>query len=65
MPKQRAYGADATLKAARETSYGVVPSSSYSSLDFKSTDLSSTQPLGEGQMPARPRGHQLLNQFGV
>jgi hypothetical protein len=25
MPKQRAYGADARLLAARETSYGVVP----------------------------------------
>ena len=37
MPKVRAYGADATLLAARETSYGVLPLADWCSLDFKST----------------------------
>ncbi len=47
MPKVRAYGADATLKACREAGYGVAPLAGYRSLDFKSTDLSSAQPLGD------------------
>jgi hypothetical protein len=53
MPKVRAYGADATLKACREASYGSAPLAGYQSLDFKSTDLSSAQPLGDD--PARHR----------
>ena len=33
--KIRAYGADATLEACREMSYGVAPPPPYRSLDFK------------------------------
>ena len=33
MPKVRAYGADTTLLAARETSYGVPPLAGWRSLD--------------------------------
>jgi hypothetical protein len=47
MPEVRAYGADATLKACRETAYSVAPLSGYRSLAFKSTDLSAEQPLGD------------------
>ena len=47
MAKVRAYGADATLKACRETTYGVAPFSGYRALAFKSTDLSAEQPLGD------------------
>ena len=54
MAKVRAYGADATLKACRETSCGVAFVSGYRSLDFKSTDLSSEQPLGDDPL-LRPR----------
>ena len=46
MAKVRAYGADATLKACRETAYGAAPLSGYRSLAFKSIDLSAEQPLG-------------------
>ena len=53
MPKVRAYGADATLLAGRETSYGVLPATGWRSLDFKSTDLSSSQPLGEDPLLGR------------
>ena len=56
--KVRAYGADATLKVCRETSYGVAPSSGYRSLDFKSTDLSSEQPLGDDPLLGRGRNAQ-------
>jgi hypothetical protein len=58
MPKQRAYGADARLLAARETSYGVLPLAGWRSLDFKSTDLSSTQPLGDDPLLGRGRNAQ-------
>jgi hypothetical protein len=58
MPKQRAYGADARLLAARETSYGVLPLAGWRSLDFKSTDLSSTQPLGDDPLLGRGRNVQ-------
>ena len=58
MPKLRAYGADATLKACRETSYGVAPPTGYRSLDFKSCDLSSEQPLGDDPLLGRGRNAQ-------
>jgi len=58
MPKVRAYGADATLKACREVSYGVAPLAGYRSLDFKSTDLSSAQPLGDDPLLGRGRNAQ-------
>ena len=58
MAKVRAYGADATLKACRETAYGVAPSSGYRSLDFKSADLSSEQPLGDDPLLGRGRNAQ-------
>ena len=58
MPKVRAYGADATLLAARETGYGVLPLAGWRSLDFKSTDLSSSQPLGEDPLLGRGRDSQ-------
>ncbi|MCW5773216.1 MAG: hypothetical protein KIT16_16365, partial [Rhodospirillaceae bacterium] len=56
--KVRAYGADATLKVCRETTYGVAPLSGYRSLDFKSTDLSSEQPLGDDPLLGRGRNAQ-------
>jgi hypothetical protein len=59
--KVRAYGADATLKACRETSYGIAPLSAYRSLDFKSTDLSSEQPLGDD--PLLGRGRNTLDPY--
>jgi len=58
MPKVRAYGADATLKACREASYGVAPLTGYRSLDFKSTDLSAAQPLGDDPLLGRGRNAQ-------
>ncbi|WP_211276796.1 phage tail tube protein [Erythrobacter tepidarius] len=58
MPKLRAYGADATLKIARETSYGVMPSSGWRSLDFRSTDLAATQPLAADPLLGRGRNAQ-------
>jgi len=58
MGKVRAYGADATLKACREATYGVAPLSGYRSLDFKSTDLSSEQPLGDDPLLGRGRNAQ-------
>ena len=58
MPKVRAYGADATLKACREAGYGVAPLTGYRSLDFKSTDLSSAQPLGDDPLLGRGRNAQ-------
>ncbi|GAB4387221.1 phage tail tube protein [Albidovulum sp.] len=58
MPKVRAYGADATLKACREAVYGVAPPGPYRSLDFKSTDLSSAQPLGDDPLLGRGRNAQ-------
>ena len=58
MPKVRAYGADATLLAARETGYGSLPVAGWRSLDFKSTDLSSSQPLGEDPLLGRGRNSQ-------
>ena len=58
MPKIRAYGADATLKACRENSYGIAPLTGYRSLDFKSCDLSSEQPLGDDPLLGRGRNAQ-------
>jgi Phage tail tube protein len=58
MPKLRAYGADAILLACRETSYGVAPTTGYRSLDFKSCDLSSEQPLGDDPLLGRGRDAQ-------
>ncbi len=58
MPKLRAYGADATLKVGRETSYGVAPLTGYRSLDFKSCDLSAEQPLGDDPLLGRGRNAQ-------
>src|SRR5512134_3412076 len=45
MPKVRAYGADASLRAARETTYGVAPTSGYYGLSFREADLSAAIPL--------------------
>jgi hypothetical protein len=56
--KIRAYGADATLKACREASYGVAPTSGYRSLDFKSCELSAEQPLGDDPLLGRGRNAQ-------
>ena len=58
MAKVRAYGADSTLKACRETSYGVAPLGGYHSLDFKSIDLSSAIPLGDDPLLGRGRDAQ-------
>ena len=58
MAKVRAYGADAMLKACREATYGTAPASGYRSLDFKSTDLSSEQPLGDDPLLGRGRNAQ-------
>ena len=58
MPKVRAYGADSTLLACRETAYGVAPLSGYRSLDFKSCDLSAEQPLGDDPLLGRGRNAQ-------
>ncbi|QLH40077.1 MAG: hypothetical protein HWD60_15620 [Defluviicoccus sp.] len=58
MPKVRAYGADATLLACRETSYGVTPLTGYRSLDFKSCHLSTEQPLGDDPLLGRGRNAQ-------
>jgi hypothetical protein len=58
VPKVRDYGADAILLACRETAYGVAPASGYRSLDFKSTDLSSEQPLGDDPLLGRGRNAQ-------
>src|SRR6056297_526028 len=58
MPKLRAYGADATLKACREAGYGSAPLTDYRSLDFKSTDLSAAQPLGDDPLLGRGRNAQ-------
>ena len=55
-----AYSADATLLAARETSYGVLPASGCRSLDFKWTELSSSQPLDEEPLLGRGRKSQDL-----
>lgn len=58
MGKVRAYGADATLKACREVSYGVAPLTGYRSLDFKSCDMSAEQPLGDDPLLGRGRNAQ-------
>ena len=58
MPKLRAYGADATLMMCRETSCGVAPLTGYRSLDFKSCDLFSEQPLGDDPLLGRGRNAQ-------
>jgi len=58
MAKVRAYGADSTLLACRETTYAVAPLSGYRSLDFKSCDLSAEQPLGDDPLLGRGRNAQ-------
>jgi hypothetical protein len=58
MPKLRAYGADATLLTCREIIYGVLPASGYRSLDFKTSDLSAEQPLGDDPLLGRGRNAQ-------
>ena len=58
MGKQRAYGADATLKAVRETQYGGATTGAVRSLDFKTTDLSSRIPLGDDPLLGRGRNAQ-------
>jgi hypothetical protein len=58
VPKIRAYGADSTLLACRETTYGIAPLTGYRSLDFKSCDLSSEQPLGDDPLLGRGRNAQ-------
>ncbi|MEO5376060.1 MAG: phage tail tube protein [Alphaproteobacteria bacterium] len=59
MSKRRAYGADARLIAAVEATYGTAPAGgAYRSLDFKQTDLSSEQKLGEDPLLGRGRNAQ-------
>jgi len=58
MGKQRAYGADATLKAVRETQYGGATTGSVRALDFKTADLSSSIPLGDDPLLGRGRNAQ-------
>ena len=58
MPKVRAHGADATLEACREVSYGVGPPPPYRSLDFKTIDLSSEQPIADDPLLGRGRNAQ-------
>jgi hypothetical protein len=50
--------APTSLKACRETTYGVAPLSGYRSLDFKATDLSSEQPLADDPLLGRGRNAQ-------
>lgn len=47
MSKPRAYGADCTLIAIKEVTYGTAPTDGYRPLAFKSSDLSSAIPLGD------------------
>ena len=54
----RAHGADATLEACREVSYGVGPPPPYRSLDFKTIDLSSEQPIADDPLLGRGRNAQ-------
>lgn len=61
MAKVRAYGADCTLLAARETTYGTAPTSGYQQLDFRSTDLSAEIPLDED--PLLGRGRNTLDPY--
>lgn len=58
MAKPRAYGADAALKGKFETTYGAFPASGFTSLDFKSIDLSAAQPLGDDPLLGRGRNVQ-------
>ena len=58
MAKVRAYGADSTLRACREPTYGVAPASGYRSLDFKTADLSAEHPLGDDPLLGRGRNAQ-------
>lgn len=45
MAKVRAYGSDSSLRAARESTYGVAPTSGYYGLSFRSAELSAEIPL--------------------
>ncbi|MGI3212940.1 phage tail tube protein [Roseovarius tibetensis] len=58
MGKQRAYGADATLKAVRETQYGGATTGPVRQLDFKTADLSASIPLGDDPLLGRGRNAQ-------
>lgn len=58
MGKQRAYGADATLKAVRETQYGGATTGAVRQLDFKTADLSASIPLGDDPLLGRGRNAQ-------
>ncbi|MFN3077506.1 MAG: phage tail tube protein [Alphaproteobacteria bacterium] len=59
MTKKRAYGADARLIASLETTYGTAPpTGTYRSLDFKQTDLSAEQQLGDDPLLGRGRNAQ-------
>lgn len=59
MPKARAYGADARLILAQESTYGTAPAAgNYFSAPFKSTDLSSAIPLGDDPLLGNGRDAQ-------
>ena len=58
MGKQRAYGADATLRAVRETQYGGATTGPVRALDFKTADLSASIPLGDDPLLGRGRNAQ-------
>jgi len=58
MAKPRAYGADSSLLAARETIYGTAPANGYQPLAFKSTDLSAEIPLADDPLLGYGRNAQ-------
>lgn len=62
MAKTRAYGSDAQLLAAFESTYGTAPDGSgggvYTKLPFKSTDLSAEKPLGYDPLLGQGRNAQ-------
>jgi len=60
MAKPRAYGADSSLLAARETIYGTAPANGYQPLAFKSTDLSAEIPLADDPLLGYGRNAQDL-----
>lgn len=58
MPKVRAYGTDVSLRAVRESTYGVAPASGYYGLNYRSTDLSAEIPLEDDPLLGRGRNAQ-------